>query len=60
MHELAEFITQKLVKKYSIKYEEALVFYIDMLGRRKLEHLLNNIDKYATFDELKKHYYGGK
>ena len=60
MKEIEQYIISKLVSKYNIKKDEAMIFYIDMLGRRKIEHLLQNIDKHSTFESLKQYYYGGK
>lgn len=60
MKEIEQYIISKLVSKYNIKKDEAMIFYIDMLGRRKIEFLLQHIDEYPTFESLKQYYYGGK
>lgn len=60
MKEIEYYIIKKLVCKYGIKQDEATIFYIDLVGRRQIEHLLQNIDKFNTFNELKNFYYGGK
>lgn len=52
-------IINMLVKKYDIKRDVAFIFYMEVLDRHKLEHLISHIDKFKTFEELKNYYLGG-
>lgn len=56
---MINYIVNKLVSKYRIDKQEALLFYYELAKRRKLEHLVQNIDKYPCYEALKSFYYGG-
>lgn len=56
---MIECIVNMLVNKFGLKRDVAFIFYMEVLDRHKIEHLICNIDKFKTFDELKKFYLGG-
>ena len=56
---MKEYIINKLVKKFDISYEEASLFYYQLSNSRKLENLINSIDNFISFEEMKKHFLGG-
>lgn len=56
---MIECIINMLVKKYDIKRDVAFIFYMEVLDRHMLEHLITHIDKFKTFEELKTFYLGG-
>lgn len=57
---MVEYIVNKLVTKYRIDKQEALLLFYDLERRRKLEHLIQNIDKFDRYEALLTFYYGGK
>lgn len=56
---MIECIVNMLTRKFKIKIDEAILFYYELCNRRKIEHFINHIEKFKTFDELKKFYLGG-
>ena len=56
---MIECIVNMLVKKFGLKRDVAFIFYIEVLDRHKIEHLILHIDKFDTFEELKNYYLGG-
>ena len=56
---MVDYIVNKLVTKYNIGKDEALLLFYDLEKRRKLEHLIQNIDKFDCYKSLKNFYYGG-
>jgi hypothetical protein len=56
---MVECIVNALVKKFDIKRDVAALFFYDVYNRRKVEHLIQNLEKFNTFDEMKKYYLGG-
>ena len=56
---MVDYIVNKLVTKYNIGKDEALLLFYDLEKRRKLEHLIQNIDKFDCYESLKIFYYGG-
>lgn len=56
---MIEYIVNLLVKKFNVKRDVAFIFYMEILDRHKLEHLINNIDKFKDFESLKTFYLGG-
>ena len=56
---MVEYIVNALVKKFGIKRDEAALFFYDVYIRKKAEHLINNLEKFNTFEEMKKYYLGG-
>lgn len=56
---MVDYIVNKLVNKYNIGKDEALLLFYDLEKRRKLEHLIQNIDKFDSYKSLKTFYYGG-
>ena len=56
---MKEYIINKLVKKFKISYEEASLFYYQLSNCRKLENLINSIDDFISFEEMKIHFLGG-
>lgn len=54
------YVIYKLTKKYNIEFNQALLFFRDILQRRKIEELFNKIDTFNTFEEMKKYFTGGK
>jgi hypothetical protein len=57
---MIECIVNYLVNKFDVKRDVAFVFYIEVLDRHKIEHLISHIEQFKTFEELKKYYLGGK
>ena len=57
---MKEYIINKLVKKFDISYEEASLFYYQLLNRRQLENFINNVDNFISFEEMKMYFLGGK
>lgn len=57
---MVEYIVNKLVTKYRIDKQEALLLFYDLERRRKLEHFIQNIDKFDCYEALLTFYYGGK
>ena len=57
---MVECIVNTLVKKFNITRDVAYLFYYELNNRRKLEHLISNVDKFKDFNELKFFYLGGK
>lgn len=56
---MIECIVNYLVDKFDVKRDVAFIFYMEVLDRHKLEHLISHIDKFKTFEELKLFYLGG-
>lgn len=56
---MIECIVNMLVNKFAVKRDVAFIFYMEVLDRHKLEHLISHIDKFNSFEELKKYYLGG-
>lgn len=56
---MESYIVKKLKEKLNIKEDEAYIIYMDLLNRRKLEHLIVHLDNFKSVDELKKYYFGG-
>ena len=54
-----EYIINKLVKKFDISYEEASLFYYQLSNRMQLENLINSIDNFMSFKEMKIYFLGG-
>ena len=57
---MVECIVNLLKKKFNIKIDEAILFYHELVNRRKIEHFINHIDDFTSFEELKNFYLGGK
>jgi hypothetical protein len=57
---MIEYVTRVLMQKFNIKIDMAIYFYYELKNRRKLEHFINHIDEFKTFDELRLFYLGGK
>ena len=57
---MVEYIVNKLVTKYRIDKQEALLLFYDLESRRKLDHFIQNIDKFDCYEALLTFYYGGK
>lgn len=57
---MIEYAVKTLMKKFNIKIDVAIYFYYELVNRRKIEHFINNIDEFKTFEELKLFYLGGK
>lgn len=57
---MIECIVNMLVKKYNINRDVAFIFYMDVMNRHKLEHLITSIDKFDCFEALKTYLLGGK
>lgn len=57
---MIEYVTRILMQKFNIKIDMAIYFYYELKNRRKLEHFINHIDEFKTFDELRLFYLGGK
>lgn len=57
---MLECIVNYLCDKFAVKRDVAFIFYMEVLDRYKLEHLISHIEQFKTFDELKKYYLGGK
>ena len=56
---MKEYIINKLVKKFDISYEEAGLFYYQLSNRMQLENLINSIDNFMSFKEMKIYCLGG-
>ena len=56
---MKEYIINKLVKKFDISYEEASLFYYQLSNRMQLENLINSIDNFMSFKEMKIYLLGG-
>lgn len=56
---MKEYIINKLVKKFDISYEEASLFYYQLSNRMQLENLINSIDNFMSFEEMKIYFLGG-
>ena len=56
---MVECIVKALVEKFKITRDVAALFFYDIYTRRKVEHLLANMENFKTFEELKKYYLGG-
>lgn len=56
---MKEYIINKLVKKFKISYEEANLFYYELSKRRQLENLINSINDFINFEEMKIYFLGG-
>jgi hypothetical protein len=57
---MIEYVTRVLMQKFNIKIDMAIYFYYELEKRRKLEHFINHIGEFKTFDELRLFYLGGK
>ena len=57
---MIECIVNMLVKKFGLKRDVAFIFYMEVLDRHKLEHLIVSIDKFDCFETLKSYLLGGK
>ena len=56
---MKEYIINKLVKKFDISHEEASLFYYQLSNRMQLENLINSIDNFMSFKEIKIYFLGG-
>lgn len=56
---MKEYIINKLVKTFDISYEEASLFYYQLSNRMQLENLINSIDNFMSFKEMKIYFLGG-
>jgi hypothetical protein len=56
---MLECIVNYLINKFDVKRDVAFIFYMEVLNRHKLEHLISHIGQFKNFDELKKFYLGG-
>ena len=56
---MLECVVNYLINKFDVKRDVAFIFYMEVLNRHKLEHLISHIGQFKTFDELKKFYLGG-
>lgn len=56
---MVECIVKALVKKFGIERDVAALFFYEVYKRKKVEHLLENMEKFEEFNELKKYYLGG-
>lgn len=56
---MVEYIVNKIVKEYDISYQEAYSFYYKVLDKRKLGILLDKIDDFIDFKEMKEYFLGG-
>jgi hypothetical protein len=57
---MIECIVDMLVKKYNIQRDVAFIFYMDVMNKYKLEHLITSIDKFDCFEALRTYLLGGK
>jgi hypothetical protein len=57
---MIECIVNYLVNKFDVKRDVAFIFYMEVLDRHKIEHLIQHLNDFKTFEELKEHYLGGK
>lgn len=57
---MIEYITRTLINKFNISIDVAISFYYELINRRKIEHFINHINDFKTFDEIKTFYLGGK
>ena len=51
--------SQKEIKYKRIERDVAALFFYEVYKRKKVEHLLENMEKFEEFNELKKYYLGG-
>lgn len=56
---MIEYITRTIMNKFNVKTDMAIYFYYELVNRRKVEHFINHINDFKTFDELKLFYLGG-
>ena len=56
---MVECIVKILMKKFNIPRDVAALFFYDVYTRKKVGHLLENMDNFKTFEELKNYYLGG-
>ena len=56
---MIEYIVKVLTNKFKIKIDMAIYFYYELMNRRKLEHFINHIDEFKTFERMKLFYLGG-
>lgn len=56
---MIEYVTKILVRKFEANIDEAIFFYYELRNRRKLEHFINHVNDFSTFQEVKLFYLGG-
>ena len=56
---MIECIVNFLVDKFGIKRDVAFLFYFEVMNRHRLEHLIQHLQEFKSFEELKKYYLGG-
>lgn len=56
---MKEYIINKLIKKFYISYEESSLFYYQISNCKQIENLINSIDDFINFEEMKKYFLGG-
>lgn len=56
---MIEYITRTIMNKFNVKTDMAIYLYYELVNRRKVEHFINHINDFKTFDELKLFYLGG-
>jgi hypothetical protein len=55
---MVECIVNVLVNKFGVKRDVAALFFYEIYNRRKVEHFLQNMNEFKTFEEMKKYYLG--
>ena len=56
---MIECIVNYLCDNFAVKRDVAFIFYIEVLEKHKINDLIQNMHKFKSFEDLKKHYLGG-
>ena len=56
---MVECIVNTLLKKFNINRDVAALFFYEIYNRRKVEHFIEHLEKFNSFEEMKKFYLGG-
>lgn len=56
---MVRYTIEKLSEKFNIALDVSALFFYEVYKAKQINDLIENMDKFETFEELKKHYLGG-
>lgn len=57
---MVRYTIEKLIEKFNITPDVAALFFYEIYKRKKVETILESMEKFETFEELKEYYLGGE
>lgn len=56
---MVRYTIEKLSEKFNITLDVSALFFYEVYKLKKVNELIENMDKFETFEELKEYYLGG-